>query len=186
VRTVINFYLLMKNFFTSLVVSLLITLAGILIYHNYSAKKVGIVDTNRLIAEYSGTKKAVAEFEQKSKVWKSNLDTLTVEFQDQIKKFEKDRLTMSEKEMMLSQELLRNKQNQIAQYQQVTERKIQEEDQGMTQKLYKYINQTVDTYGVKNNYQFILGAKGDGGVLYGTDAIDLTDELIEILNNIED
>lgn len=176
----------MKNYILTFSTMILMLMLGFSIYHYSFDYKVGIIDSGRLISEYKGTKAALSELETKTKVWKSNLDTLTIEFQNEIKKFEKDRVNMSEKEIQLSHELLRNKQSQVEQYQQVTENKIAEEDKKVSQSVYAYINQVVSAYGKKNNFKFILGAKGDGGVLYGDEAIDITNELIEILNDTEE
>ncbi len=172
----------MRNILLPLLTSLIICCTFLIISIKIGGDKVSIIDSTRLLNEYNGTKLAIAEFEQKSKVLQSNLDTLTSEFQAELKKFEKERNTMTEKEILLSQEILRNKQAQLEQYNEITRQKLQEEDKQMTTRLLKKVNQIIENLGREHNYKFILGAKGDGGVLYGEEAIDITDKILEILN----
>ena len=173
----------MKNFLVSSATSILICILFIGLYIGLNSDKVGIIDSNRLLNEYKGTKLAMAEFEQRSKILQANLDTLTEEFQNELKKFEIERSTMTDKEMSLYQEILRNKQRQLKQYSEVTQKKIQEEDKSVTMRLLERVNQNIKEFGKENNYKFILGAKGDGGVLYGEEAIDITDQILDRLNN---
>ncbi len=69
-----------------------------------------------------------AEFEAKAKTLKSNVDSLVVGWQKELKIYEKERSKMTKKELALKQELLGNKQQQINNYQQAIQHQVEEED----------------------------------------------------------
>jgi outer membrane protein len=45
------------------------------------------------------------------------------------------------------------------------------------------VKREVKAYGNTNGYTYILGGGDGGSVLYGTDANDITDEIVKILND---
>ncbi|MDP2388373.1 MAG: OmpH family outer membrane protein [Bacteroidota bacterium] len=44
------------------------------------------------------------------------------------------------------------------------------------------LNQYVKDYGKENNYKIILGAEGNGSLMYGNEADDLTEEILVYIN----
>ena len=90
---------------------------------------------------------------------------------------------MTKKEISLKQELLNNKQQQISSYQQVIQKQIQEEDKKATQTVINDINDYVKEYGKKKGYKIIFGASGSGNIMYADERTDLTEKILEGLNN---
>src|SRR5947208_3357758 len=72
-------------------------------------KKLVYININKLVAEYKGLADLQKAMEQKSKIWKANVDTLGQELENNIKKYERERPKNSEKENKLHEEILRNK-----------------------------------------------------------------------------
>ena len=83
------------------------------------------VDVNKLLDGYKRTKIVRAQFEEKAKTLNANVDSLLVDWQNELKIYEKERSKMSKKELELKQELLGNKQQQINNYQQAIQKQIQ-------------------------------------------------------------
>lgn len=92
-------------------------------------------------------------------------------------------LKNDEKEISLKQELLNNKQQQISSYQQAIQKQIQEEDKKATQTVINDINDYVKEYGKKKGYEIIFGASGSGNIMYADEGTDLTEKILEGLNN---
>lgn len=44
------------------------------------------------------------------------------------------------------------------------------------------LNKRIEEYGKKMGYTYILGANGDGSIMYGDEAEDITEELIKFIN----
>src|SRR5690349_19140125 len=87
------------------------------------------VDAMKLVNGYKGFQSARKELEFKSGALRSNLDTLKLELEGQIKEYETKAASLSKREKMLMEELIKTKQEQYVNYQNVIAEKIQKEDQ---------------------------------------------------------
>ncbi|WP_461304543.1 OmpH/Skp family outer membrane protein [Aureisphaera sp.] len=140
------------------------------------------VDVNKLMEGYERTAVERSLFEEKSQKMKANVDSLIGNWQEELKTYEKERSSMSRKEIELKQELLANKQQQIGNYQQAIQKQIQDEDQKATQTVVNDINDYVKEYGEKKGYKIIFGASGAGNIMYADTMTDLTEEVLVGLN----
>ncbi|MEM6524579.1 MAG: OmpH family outer membrane protein [Bacteroidota bacterium] len=156
---------------------------GALYYLHFSAQKIVYVDSVRLINGYQGMVDARQDYQQKARLWQGNVDTLASEVQKAITDYEKEIATLTSKEKELSQELIRAKQKQLADYQKAIADKAAQEDGQMTSQVLEQINAYLKTYGEQNNYRVILAATEYGNVAYAADGLDITEEVLEGLNN---
>lgn len=161
---------------------LAILLASIALYFAKSSSQLVYVDVNKLIEGYKRTKIAKAEFEKKAGTMKANVDSLVTGWQKELQQYEKERASMTAKELKLKQELLANKQQQINGYQEAIQKQIQEEDKKVTQTVINDINDYVKEYGKKQGYKIIFGASGGGNIMYAEESTDLTEEVLKGLN----
>ncbi|MGY3793188.1 OmpH family outer membrane protein [uncultured Aquimarina sp.] len=151
-------------------------------FYLQSSSDLVYVDVNKLLDGYKRTKIVKAEFDEKAKTMKSNVDSLLADWQKELKTYEKERSSLSKKELELKQQLLGNKQQQINNYQQAVQKQLQDEDKKVTQTVINDINDFVKEYGKKNGYKVIFGATGNGTIMYGEEGADLTDKVLEKLN----
>ena len=86
-------------------------------YYIFKEQPIVYVDSNKLVNGFQGMVDARKVYQQKAMSWKANIDTLANEVQQQIFKYEKESSNMTVKERELSQELIRTKQKQLAEYQ---------------------------------------------------------------------
>lgn len=158
-------------------------LLGLIYLMSKSSNKSNIayVETSVLVDGFEGTKAARKQFEEKSKLWQANTDSLVAQWENEIKAYEQERSSMSPKEIELKEELLRNKQQQLGQYQEAMKRKAAEEDQNMTQTVMNQINDYLKAYGKEQGYTYILGAAG-GNIVYANEAQNITEEVLTGLN----
>jgi outer membrane protein len=145
--------------------------------------KVVYVDTSKLLNNYKGMQAARAAYQSKAGAWKSNVDTLTSEVQQLIFKYEKESASLTVKERQLSQELIRSKQKQLADYQQALNTQAQQEDARMTSDVVTQVNAYLKKYGESKGYTVILAATEYGNLAYADEGLDITDEVLEGLNN---
>lgn len=162
------------------ILALVLTIGSL--FYNLSSSEQVYVDVNKLLEGYDRTKIVRTEFEDKAKTLNANVDSLMVDWQNELKLYEKERAKMSKKELELKQELLGNKQQQINNYQQAIQKQIQDEDKKATQTVINDINDYVKAYGKKNGYKIIFGASGSGNIMYADEATDLTEKVLEGLN----
>lgn len=151
-------------------------------YVVFFQQKVVYVDSAKLLNDYKGMQDARAAYQQKAATWKANIDTLTNEVKQQIFQYEKESPKMTGKERQLSQELIRTKQNQLAQYQNALNAQAQQEDQKMTGEVVSQINAYLKKYGEAKGYRIILAATEYGNLAYADETLDITEEVLEGLN----
>lgn len=159
-----------------------IIISGFAFYQSYSSSELVYVDVNKLIEGYARTKTAKAEFDKKTGIMKANVDSLLGDWQQELKNYEKERSSLSAKELQLKQELLSHKQQQINGYQEAIQKQIQEEDKKITQTVINEINDYVKEYGESHGYKIIFGASGGGNIMYAAEGTDLTEDVLKGLN----
>lgn len=145
------------------------------------SEKVAYIDTGKLLEQSKEMQSLKKQLEKDQAAVKGNVDTLTAEFQNELKKYEKDQARMSGKEKQLSQELLRSKQQQLMQYQQAIQQKVQGDEQKRTQEILTAINAKIKEYGEKKGYKMIFATAG-GNIAYGDKGVDITEEIVKLIN----
>ena len=149
----------------------------------YTRPKVAYVDSSRLLSNYKGMIQARNDFEKKSIVWQSNLDTLKTELNKALRKHEQQVSSLSINERKLAEQLLRNKQDEYIRYEQAILEKSQAEDAQMTERGLEEVNVFFKQYGEEHNYKIIFGANSTGNIIYANEAVDITDLAIDQLNS---
>ncbi len=174
----------MKSGKISMVIHAILAVSVILLFvlFNKSQNSLVYVDSQKLVAGYEGMTLARTEFEGKTAAWKANLDTLRVEVEQEIKRYEASRSKLTPREKELSEALIQTKQEQYFNYQKVIQDKIQQEDQELTKKVLDKVNDYLKRYGKEHGHQIILAATQYGNIVYANDGIDITKEVIQGLN----
>jgi outer membrane protein len=151
--------------------------------HFSKKEKVGYIDSTKVINSFQGMLQARKEYQGKVSIWKANIDTLANEIQRDISRYEKEspKLTLREKE--LSKELIQNKQKQLAEYQRAINEKAGQEDAITTKKVVDEINAYIKEYGDRHNYTIVFAATEYGNIAYAENHLDITEKIIEGLNN---
>lgn len=144
---------------------------------------VVFVDAQKLVVGYKGMQAARAQFESKASVWKANLDTLQQELQIRSKEYKEKIGTLNARERQLTEELLQTKQQQLINYEQAIQEKFQKEDQELSKKVLDEVNAYIKKFGEQKGYTIILAATQYGNIAYAEKGIDVTEEVLNGLNN---
>lgn len=180
IKKIIYFFSEKRGLLTISLLALVFSLYGI--YKSFNSSELVYVDVNKLIQGYKRTKIAKAEFDKKATTMKGNIDSLVGKWQKELQSYEKERASLSAKELKLKQELLANKQQQINGYQEAIQKQIQEEDKKITQTVINDINDYIKEYGKSHGYKIIFGASGGGNIMYADESTDLTEKVLKGLN----
>ena len=151
-------------------------------FYFQSSSELVYVDITKLMDGYDRADVEKTKFEAMASKMQANVDSLIANWQEELKIYEKERSSMSSKEVDLKKELLANKQQQISNYQQAIQRQIDEEDEKASRTVINDINDYVKQYGKEHNYKIIFGASGGGNIMYAQEGTDLTQEVLEGLN----
>ncbi|MBL7840266.1 MAG: OmpH family outer membrane protein [Cyclobacteriaceae bacterium] len=147
------------------------------------AKKVVYVTSYKLVEGYTGTIEARREFEKKRDAMMGNVDSLKIAFEQARLAYMQSVQKLNAEQRMEKEQRLVQQQTQLAQYSQAVDQKIREEDSEMMQEVLNQINSFVEDYAVSNGYDIVLGTTSSGSLLYGKKSMDITDPLLEALNN---
>lgn len=152
----------MKHLFIAIVA--LITLASC------KQTKIGYVDVAKMMKEYEAVKDLEKEMEEKSAAFQAKYQQLAAEIDQQVKQGKLGGAQAQQK----GQELQMSYQQEGQQ--------LQKESQDRSDKVVDDLKAFVKEYAQKNGYNFIFGSNDSGNVLYGDEKADLTDTLIDAIN----
>lgn len=145
-------------------------------------QKIAYIDNAKVVNEYQKKVDFEKEFQVKVTAFNKKADSLERALQIEAQLFQAKAANMSQKNAEAEyQALLQKKQMQDYQLQ-GEEQAIQGEGQKKIDTLITEVKTFVKDYGEKNQYTYILGANDAGSVMYGTEANDITQIIIDALN----
>jgi len=153
------------------------------ILDQFSNQKLAYVRSQDLVYAFNGMKEMQLKFQDQSKVWEANIDTLKIEYQQAVNNYQAVMNQLSDEEKASRENLLYAQKNNVVQYSESIQLKSKEEEEKMLAGVLNQVNSFVESYGKKNNYKLIFGTTLSGNILYGEEVIDITEEVIQELNN---
>ena len=173
---------MLQRIFNLLSVLSLVLVSAFAIYFFFHKESIVYVDSVKLMNGYTGMKVARKAYEEKTGVWKANLDSLKTELESKITDYQAKQTKLSAKERQLTEELLQTKQQQFINYQQIVSDKIQKEDETLTNTVLGKVNDYIKKYGEGKGYDIIMAATQYGNIVYSKKGKDITDQVLEGLN----
>ncbi|WP_323787456.1 OmpH family outer membrane protein [Psychroserpens sp.] len=145
-------------------------------------QKIAYIDNAKVVNEFQKKVDFEKKFQVKVAAFNKKADSLGQAIQIEAQLFQTKAAKMSQKNAETEyQALLQKKQMQDYQLQ-GEEKSLQDEGQKQIDTLIKEVKAFVKDYGKNNGYTYILGANDAGSVMYGTEANDITETIIEALN----
>ena len=146
-------------------------------------QKIAFVDNTELINEYQEKKDIEAKFKEKIEAFQKKTDSMSKAFQLEVQKAQIDAQKMSRANQEKLGLEIQTKGQQLQQQLQLEEQQIAQASQSEIDSLIKKVKSYIKDYGQTNGYSYILGSNEGGSVLYGTEANDLTQTLLDALNS---
>jgi len=166
--------MLMKRFFIFL-------FAGLLF--GCSQTKIAYIDIEVLMSEYEATKEMEALFTQRQEMVSKKLDSLQAPFQQKVQDYYANADKMSTTKRSETEQALQQEQQYLQSRQQQASQELQLENQQSSEVLTKRVDSIVEIYAKSKNLDLIVGTSGKGTVLYGDENLDITQEILSILNS---
>jgi len=146
--------------------------------------KIAYVDVAEVMQKYKGSKQAEEEMRIQSEQMAQEIDQLAQPFQLKVQEYQNNSKNLSQSEKTAKEQELMQEQQVIQRRQQLAQQKVQEEGQKKMEKINEDIDTFVTDYAKSNGYNFIFGTSDQTkSILYGDEALDITDKIIEALNN---
>lgn len=145
-------------------------------------QKIGFVDNVELINGYQEKIDTEEKIKTKIEAFQKRTDSLRQTFQLEINDAEIKARKMSQAGIQKLSKDLQDKEQILSQRVQFEQNQIAQESQSQNDSLIEKVKIFVKDYGKKNEYSYILGSNDAGSVMYGEDASDLTQTILEALN----
>tara|TARA_R110002167_G_scaffold41560_4_gene126804 strand:+ start:3951 stop:4457 length:507 start_codon:yes stop_codon:yes gene_type:complete len=146
-------------------------------------EKIGYVDNVTLMNEYQAKIDVETKFKAKAELMGRKKDSISQAFQIEAQAFQAKAASMSQTKAQEEYALIQQKGQFIGQQIQQEEQQLQLQGQTEMDSIVSTVKKEVKAYGKSNGYSYILGGGDGGSVLYGTEANDLTKEMVKILND---
>ena len=146
-------------------------------------QKIGYIDNGKVINDYQEKKDIEEKYKGKDEVFSKRADSISNAFQLEAQDFNIKAKRMSPKKAQEMYEELGNKQQLLQQQLQFEQQQLQQAFNAEIDSVIVKVKEYVEDYGQKNGYTFILGTSDvSSSVMYGADANNLTEEVLEGLN----
>lgn len=144
---------------------------------------IAIVRMEKVLSKYSGAIDARSSFTRLAQTWKSNIDTLRSEYSQALLDYEQQRGKITDTERSSREAQLARMQQNIAEYTSAIEDKAATEQGKLTERLVKIVKVSVENASKDLGYDVVLAINDDGFLLYNSEAVDVTEEVIEYLQS---
>ena len=144
--------------------------------------KIAFVDNVKLMDGYQEKIDIEARYKVKAEALNKKRDSISQAFQIEAQAFQTKAQSMAQDKAQEEYGLLQQRGQFIGQQLQQEEQQLQSEGQTEMDSLISKVKSEITSYGKSNGYTYILSGGEGGSVLYGTDAKDITQEILKILN----
>jgi outer membrane protein len=145
-------------------------------------QKIGFVDNSKLINDYQEKIDIEATMKEKIDAFQKRTDSLRQSFQLEINEAELKARKMSQANLQKLSQELQQKEQVLSQRVQFEQQQITRESQTKNDSLIKKVKDFVNDYGKTNGYSYILGSNEAGSVMFGKEDSDLTQTILDALN----
>lgn len=160
------------------IIGIVLALCSLGMVLNQNKTTIVYVNTGKLYNDFTLTKELNKEVEALVKHKQLMLDSLM----RNIKTLAKNEKLTEQSSNQLKERVYLLQQDYLDK-QEAFEKETQELQGKNDGKIWNQLNEYLTVYGKQNKYSLILGAKGDGGILFGEEASDVTEGIIEYVNN---
>ena len=141
-----------------------------------SVHKIGIVNLDKILQDYKRTKVTDQKLGELYKSKQAEREKLVAE----IKSMKEELVLLNEQSRQERQQALDVKLKGLSDFDKVSVESFQKEREGAINEILKEVEETVTVYSKDKGFELILSSRA---VLYGIEAMDLTNEVLKILND---
>lgn len=160
----------------------LLVLAFALVLASCNQTKVAYVDVEVLMKDYEGTKALETEMKEKQESKAKELDSISAPFQAKVQEYYKVAQSLSPQKRAEAEGALQQEQQFLQAQQQQASQELQKQTQDSYEVITKTVDSLVGNYAKANGYNMIFGTSGKGTVMYGDENLDITKQVLEVLN----
>ena len=165
-----------------LVLTLILTASNFL--SAQSSLKLGYVDSQVILSQYSEAIKAQGELDAMTNKWSAQVDSMTLAYQQALADYQKQANTMTEDKKLDAQKTLIAQEQSIIDFRRVKfgqNGEIYQKQEVIFSPVKKKIYAAIEEVAKKENMQFVFDKSGDILLLYADSAFDITFQVLDKL-----
>ncbi len=144
--------------------------------------KVAFVYTDSVINKYEYFVKKSEEITDKGKKFEGELQSRAQGFEREVANFQQSANTMTQNQALAKQDELGQKQQNLMTYRDNLMQELSVDESNLYNEVYTQVQDFVKNYAQENSLDVILSYTRGGAVWYASDAMDVTNSVIEGLN----
>jgi outer membrane protein len=144
--------------------------------------RVAFVKTQVVLERYGGMQDAKVIYQNKVDRWQAAYDSLELGYNKFLQDYNSMSAGLQGKQKQQLEDNMKNQGTVLQKYSKSIEEKAASENEKLTQGVLNQVNSYIKSYAEKHGYDIVLGLTLSGNILYGSDATDITEEIIKGLN----
>ena len=149
---------------------------------NNTGFKTAYIDTEKLMKEYQESIDFETKYEAMSKRMQSELERDMKKFQNDVMDLQKNAQSKGMEWAQARQAELEKRERTLAEKQQNYMKKFQEEGSVERDSMISKMKRFIKDYGKEKGYEYVFGTGDAATVLYAKDGLDITDEIVKLMN----
>lgn len=145
--------------------------------------KIAFIDNVKLMDQYQEKVDMESKFKTKAEALNRKRDSISQAFQLEAQAFQGKAEKMPADQAQKEYGMLQQRGQMIGQQLQQQEQELQAISQTQMDSIISTVKKEIKAFGKDKGYTFILGGGEGGSVLYGDEAKDITQEVLDILND---
>ncbi len=143
--------------------------------------RVAYVNSGEILKRYKGAVEANKKFEEDSKKWQENINTLQAELDSLNFLFVREGNHWSADRRKEVAGFAKKREGDLQRYSQAIQQKASARQQELLQPVLADVNNAVAQYAKSESFDIILGTL-DGNIVYAEKTVDITENVLDILN----
>ena len=144
--------------------------------------KIAYIDVADVMTEYKAMIALETEMTTRQQQIGVELQGAQTAFQAKVQEYYKNAPKMSAAKKQAAEQVLQQEGQMLQGQQQQASQMLEQENQAKSEVLIKTIDSIVADYSKSKGFGIILGTQGNGTVMYGDDALNVTTDIVAILN----
>jgi len=160
----------------------LLLVAFVILSASCNQTKIAYINVEDLMKDYDGTKALEETLKEKQEAMSKELDSISAPFQTKVQEYYQNAQNMSASKRAQTEQELQQEQQVLQGRQQQAGQALQQENQLLSEAITKKVDSFVSVYSKANGLNLVLGTSGNGTVMYGDDNLNVTNAILELLN----
>ena len=145
--------------------------------------KTAYVDTSKLLEEYNEAKDIETKYKAKGDEMGKELEVEVAKFKQEATSFQKNAQANGQAWAQENGARLQKKEQELSYAQQALVQQLREESGVEMDTLVKKVKKFIKDYGKEKGYTYIYGTGEAATILYAEDKLDITKEIVKLLND---